>query len=227
MKLKLLRLDCSIEIVPEAVTTLEIEDRKLFSRVVESLISEKGRYATEPYLLFDGNQAVQPRGGMRVINSLPVMPPPDRGLSVKLLKKIGTQLEVDSAAWIKLSTLFGEASEIIEEAANGLQGDYCLTKDWDIETYLKAFGFTVVPRDDCSLLDNCIHMLGLCADLEPEVPVAIVNAKSFFLPEELAILFDEAVFSGISLLLLESWKDERTYTLERKVAIDQHFLLEL
>lgn len=227
MRFELLRLGCSVELACDYVATLQVEDRVLFSRIVNSLLSEKGEYAAEPYLIKgDEGEDLPVRGGLRVVHTLPVMPTLDRGLQVKLFKKIGALVEADPEKYLRLIALMGEVNMLIEESAGGLRGDYCLTKDWDIETYLKGFGFSQVPREQYSLLDNCIHLLGVYADLEPGVPVVLVNAKSFFSKEELGELFSQSVFSGIRLLMLETWTDSLRYELERKHVIDQHFLFE-
>ena len=76
-----------------------------------------------------------------------------------------------------------------------------------------------------SLLDNCIRLFGLCADVMGETPIVLVNAKSFFAENELQELLEQAIFYGIELFLIESWDDPDSYPLERKYVIDQHFLV--
>lgn len=228
MRLMFLRLGCSLNLDRDTVATLQVEDRLLFSRIVSSLLSEKGQHAIEPYLLKnDEGKSISPRNGLHIFNSLPTPSALDRSLQTKLFRKVGLQIESESATYLRLVDLIGEVNMLIEEAANGLQGDYCLTKEWDVETYLKGYGFSLVPREEHSLLENCMHLFGLYADLEPDVPIVMVNAKSFFSAEELDELFEGAIFCGIQLLLLESWSDSQNHVLERKTVIDQHFLCEL
>ena len=49
LELKIARFESLLAIGEDHVTTLEIEDRHLFTRVVRSLISGEGMEAEEPY----------------------------------------------------------------------------------------------------------------------------------------------------------------------------------
>lgn len=131
---------------------------------------------------------------------------------------------MDSTKYELVKELSGRLQTTLEESFSGLWGNYSLSIDWDVETYLKAFNLSpIVTRDD-TLLDNCIRLFGLCADAGVNTPIAIVNAKSFFSPEELDELMEQAVFSGTQLILLETWADKVFYKQERKIVIDQHFI---
>jgi len=68
MRFRLLRLDVDVEIQEGDISTLEIEDRTLFARVVKALLSEVGEYAEEPYLLFDDSgKRVNPKKEASVV----------------------------------------------------------------------------------------------------------------------------------------------------------------
>ena len=227
MKLRLLRLGVDVDLLADSVATLEIEDRVLYTRVVSSLLSEAGEYAEEPYLLFanDGKR-VSPKNAFHVVNSLPDVPLNDRIMLTRLFRFIAEQSELNPEEYEQIRTLSTALIEATEEIVSGLRGDYSLGIEWNYETYLKSFGLAPVSGRDYTLLDNCIRLLGLCADISDPAPVILVNAKSFFAVKEIDELFQQAVFSGVRLLLLESWRDSNDYSLERKTVIDQHLCLE-
>ena len=56
------------------------------------------------------------------------------------------------------------------------------------------------------------------------MPLVLVNAKSFFAPEELDALIEQAVFCGVEVLLLESWHDSDSHLNEEKTVLDQQFI---
>ncbi len=227
MRFRLLRLDVDVEIQEGDISTLEIEDRTLFARVVKALLSEVGEYAEEPYLLFDDSgKRVNPKKALHVINTLPEVPLSDRTMLAKLFKLVTERSELEPALYEQIQSLSSALMEATEDIVGGMRGDYGLAVEWSYETFLKSFGLSPITNQDYSLLDNCIRLFGFCADIGDLAPVVLVNAKSFFSENELEELFDQAVFSGTRLLLLESWIDARTFTRETKTTIDQHLCAE-
>ena len=228
MRLKLTRLGCDVELSEERCATLQVEDRTLFTRIVRSLLSEKGEYAEEPYLLLkDDGKVYSPKGALLVINTLPELPLGDRKLLGKLYKQVIRQLELNPVLHEAIGLLAAELRSKAEEATDGLWGDYQLAATWSFESYLKAFSLSPIAGEDYSLLDNCMRFVDLWADVGDGVPLVLVNSKSFFSETELEELVSHSVFSGIRLLLLESWKDELLRDFELKTAIDQDFYIEI
>lgn len=220
----MLRLELDVDLGCGSVTTLRVTDKALFARVVESLLSEKGEYAKEPYLLFDEDgKRVSPKRKMLVLHTLPEVPLNDRVLVDKLLNRIRNVSEADTTIYEKIQGLSAKLNCVVEETAGFLFGDYSFAKDWDLGTYLKAFSFLPQMGKCYTLLDNCIRLVELVTDVAPEMPLVMVNAKSFFTNEELWELFDRAVFSGVQLLLLETYNDKVSYEQERLIVVDRHF----
>lgn len=224
MKLVFPQLECSLTIDRSAVSTLQVEDRKTFSRVVASLESEAGEEADEPYaLLGDKDRRLPSRKAMLFVDALPSVPLSDRTLLAKLNKRMARELEMDSERYARIQELSARLGSEIESVAERLWGDYSVCSDWDFDAYLKVFGFAPLLGECDGLLDKCIRFIDLCSDIEERRPLVFVNAKSFFSREELEELFGRVVFSGIQALFLESWHDTDIYENERKVVIDQQF----
>ena len=226
MKLQLLRFQCDVDLAPGCVRTLQIEDHHVFARVVESLASEKGLEAVEPYALWDeAGKKVNPKKALLLLNSLPAVPYDDKALLAKLYAYMRMQLENAPDANEGVSQLAYGILDALEAKALELWGTYSFGEDWSVEAFLKAFAFTPAINGDAMLLDRAIALFGLCADIGFQSPMVMVNAKSFFDAKELETLFQQAVFFGVRLLLLESHKDEMHYDIEQKVIIDQDFLV--
>lgn len=224
MILKLLRFDGELTIGPEKVTTLEIENRHVFSRVVASLLSEKGEEAIEPYAIWDDKgKKKTAKGAFLALSSLPDLPLNDR----TLLSKLYTQLALNINDNIELSDKIADTTSELEGYFLGenleLWGQYDFGTRWDVGQILKAFSFRPAVDDDQLLLDRLISFFGLCADINHGKPLLMVNAKSFFEPDELSEVASQAFFYGIQLLMLESWADDATHEWEQKTCIDQWF----
>lgn len=227
MILKLLQLECTVAVNESSVTTLQIEDRKTFARVVASLESELGEAADEPYILMDEKgKRISPRKALLIIDSLPNIPLSDRTLLGKLYKRMARELEMDSERFIKVRELATELRNVFESVSDSLWGDYMATSEWEFDAYLKVFGFSPMLGESDGLLDKCMRFIDLCFDVEERRPLVLVNAKSFFSQEELDELLERAVISGIKMILVESWRDSESHPYERKVVIDQHFYVD-
>lgn len=226
MKLQLLRFGEGIEISPGKVSVLEVESRRLFTRVVRALLSERGQEADEPYQLWDDNdKAVNPKKALVVLNALPAVPYDNKTLLGKLYTKVERMIEGDDELERKLREMGWGITSAIEDVGIALWGNYCFDARWSLGQYLRAFGFHPDCGDDEPLLENCIRFLGLCADVDQAIPVVMVNAKMFFDRDELEELYSQAVFLGTSLLLLETQHDSIRSEQERKMVIDQDFLV--
>lgn len=224
MRIRLMRLGCDIELSFGAVTTLQVEDRQLFARIVRSLLSEQGEYAEEPYLLFDESEkAVSPKKAAYIINSLPDIPINEKQVIGLLYKRIKEQSELDSSRYERIQELMGSLFKELEGVSETLWGSYSFALSWELETYLKAFCFLPDSGEEFSVLDNCLRFFELCADVGNKRFLIFVNAKSFFSQKELEELFENAVFSKNQALFIESWVDEAKYMYENKIVIDQHF----
>lgn len=226
MRFKLLRFDSVVDVVPGVPSVLEVEDHALFARVTGSLISGLGEEAEEPYLLWDEakGKAINPKKGMLVLHSLPELPYDDKKLLGKLYSHMQGLLEKDGEAQDAIAVLTEGLGARLEGIGCRLRGTYDFEVEWSVEHYLKAFAFEPV-YDGCeTFLERCISFFGLCSDIELAKTLVMVNAKSFFTPDEMRELYEQVFFLNIPLLLIEPSIDEHVYERERKRCIDLHFL---
>lgn len=226
MRLQLLRFGEGVELGNGKVTAIEIENCHLFTRVVRALLSEQGKDAVEPYQLWDDTgKAVSPKKSLVVLHSLPVVPYDNKTLLGKLWTKVSRLIEGDDECERLLYGLGAQISNVVEDVGIALWGNYAFEQAWSLEQHLKAFEFKPVCGETETLLENCIRFFGLCADADQSMPVVMVNAKSFFEQNELKELYSQAVFLGTTLVILDSRHDTTCYELERKMVIDQDFLV--
>ena len=224
MILKLLRFDGELSIGPEKVTTLEIENRHVFSRVASSLISERGEEAVEPYAIWDdAGKKKTAKGAFLVLSSLPELPLNDRTLLSKLYAKLAGSIRDDIELSDKIAGTTAELKNYFLDENIELWGQYEFGSTWDVAQVLKSFSFRPAADDDQTLLERMVNLFGLCADVNLGKPILLINAKSFFEPEELSEVASQAFFYGCPLMMLESWTDDSTHDWEQKTCIDQWF----
>lgn len=227
MKIKFARFSSLLDLDAGHVLTLEVVERTLFARIVMSLTSELGEKAIEPYFMFDGERSVAPRGKLLFLDNLPELPLRDRAFEKALYEKLAE--EVADMPGLEQGMQEIEArgrtlSDDIRSRSLGMWGTYDFEVHWDLMAYLKAFGFGVRLDGSETFLERCISFFGLCVDIGFNKPLVAINLKSFLSKNELEKLFGQAIFHGIHLVLLESWKDENVYDSERKIRIEQGLL---
>ena len=54
MRLVFSGLESPVEVTPGRCSTIEVENQTLFTRIAQSLLSGEGRYATEPFSIWEG-----------------------------------------------------------------------------------------------------------------------------------------------------------------------------
>lgn len=224
LEVKITRFEQVIQLDSQHVFTLEVNDRHLFTRVVRSFLSGKGLEADEPYQVWRNGKAVSARNALYVVNGFPSLPLTDRTLLTSLYERISLRLGDNLNLSARLQELSLEVEDVFDEMAVSLWGDYRFASHWDPRVYLKAFALHPHVEEDSSLLDTCVRFFGLCADVTFDRALVLVNAKSFFVESELYELFSQAIFYGVRLFLLESWHDDTTLALERKMRVDQDFI---
>lgn len=226
MKIKFDRFEHTIPISSDKASFLEIQNRVVFAKVVQSLQDEGLDQAIEPFSLWneDGTERKKRGSVFLFINNLPSLPLTDRKLIGSLIKKLTKSVNTDFEISSEITALTLKIEDLIEQKESKFKGSYDFELDYALESFIKALSFGSAARSNESLLEKGISFLDLCSDIELKKVLVFVNAKSFFLPEEIQKLIDHAIFLKIPVLFLESWHDDVIYNNSSKMCIDQHFL---
>ena len=224
MRLCFAGFENAIELRTDSVVTLEVHNRVMFRNVCESLMLGEGVDAVEAYTLWDGDIELRPFGQFMFVADPLNLPWQDKDLSNAAANKIERFLLEDESARMALEEMTASVELLIQRLALQMSSDYGFTLNWDLKRYLKYFGFGIDVMSDDSLFDKLIKFLRLAEDAGLKRTLAFVNLKLFLSEKELVQVFDQAVFSGLSLMLLENVADESEYPLECKYVIDQDFL---
>lgn len=223
MRLSFSGLERPIDIVAGRPYVLEVENQALFTRLCQSLRGGEGRYASEPYTVWNEEAELRPEAAMLFVDSPLDLPWDDRALMGEVTKLFERLLlddeelrgEIDAAAQ-------GIASKILSLGMD-LNADYCFGIEWDVRRFAKTFGFGI-DRAQKTLLDSLIDFLSLTLDANCQKVLVFVNLKTFLTKNELKELYRHAFFSKTSLLLLENRRDKADYEYEQKRTVDLHFL---
>ena len=105
MKLVFSGFENAIELEPGYPSVIQIENPALFARAAMSLQSGEGRYALEPYSIWDDDVEVKPKDALMLIGDPLSLPWDDKALSMAVFKKVerefledeGLRLEIEKS----------------------------------------------------------------------------------------------------------------------------------
>lgn len=225
MKLLFSGFEEAIEIDQQRVALLEVENKVLFSRICQSLLSELGETSLEPYSLWsDTDVKMKPVDSFLLVMNPFDLPWQHKALAGKLYARLEKILLEDEEARREIEGLCQQLSSRVLSLGFQLQSDYAFAIEWEMRKYLRSFGFGVDANIENRLLDNLIKFLALAADVSFDKVLVFVNIKAFLTEKELKEFYSQVVFFNLKVLLLESQNDVTRFEQERKMLIDQHFL---
>lgn len=225
MRISFAGFDSPIDLNCSRIAVLQIENKALFARVVQSLLQSKGMDALEPYTVWDeSGNAVPPGKAFLPVCDPFSLPWSHKSLAGGLYAKLESMLRIDEEVSAKLQLLGSQLRSEICCMGFDLNGDYGFAVEWEMRRFLKAFDFGIGPQEGASLLDNLIRFFDYVADMAIAETLLFVNLKTFLTKNELSSVYERLFFHGIRALLLENHESEYYNELERKTVVDQHFI---
>lgn len=224
MRLVFAGLDRPFELEPGNCTTLEVENQALFVRLVRSLVSGEGRYADEPYSVWEGDEELKPRDALLVIDNPLQLPWDERGFMGSVFKRIEREYLEDEDLRRAVEGLQSAMASQLAALGMGLNADFSFGQEWDFRRYLKFMGFGVGYQESKSFLDNQLNFLSLALDSGDKRVLVFVNLKTFLSENDFRMFLDQVFFQKSRVLLLENKLDSNSYEHESKRCIDLHFI---
>ena len=225
MNLSFTGLENQIVINSGKTSTLEIHNRKLFERICRSLMSLDGEQAIEPFsVTADGGKIVSAKNALLVVPTPLELPWGDKGLLGALFQKMAELVHETPETGDSLYEHHHAASRLLEEVALKMESDYAFAVEWDIQKFLKAFGFGVDRDPEDSIFDNCIKLLSLAEDMGFKKTLVFINLKLFLTDSELETLLERIFISNLQVLLVEAVPDFSPREHESKLVVDLDLL---
>ena len=207
-----------------AVSVLEVQNRALFTRVCWSLASGLGLDAIEPYSLWDDDAELKAAAQFLVVASPLALPWDDKAFSGGLSAGFERMVLEDEAVRREIEEAFAILQSRLSRVALGFDSDYAFGIDWELKRYLRTYGFGVDIADDEPLIDKLIKFLMMARDASLKKTLLFVNLKLFLTENEFDLFLEQALFSRLSVLLVENVCDAPLRPQERKYTIDQDLL---
>ena len=208
-----------------AVSVLEVQNRMLFARICESLVSGLGVDAIEPYSLWDDAGVEMKTDSQFLLICSPLeLPWDDKALAGGLASQFERIVFEDEGVRRDIEDLFELFQSRLCQAALELNSNYAFGVNWELKRYLRTYGFGVDLVDGEPLIDKLIKFLMLAKDASLKKVLVFINLKLFLTEKELDLFFEQAFFSRLSIILIENILDCSCHLHERKYAVDQDLL---
>ena len=224
MKLIFHGLEHPIELLAGRPSVLQIENSALFARVCLSLLSSEGRFAPEPYTIWQEDSELEPKDSLMVISDMLNLPWDDRAFMATVVKRMEREFLEDEELRGKMEAAEAFLRERINSLGMGFNADYEFALQWNLKRHLKYLGFGVSYCPEKSFLDNLLNFLSLALDSGCKRVLVFINLKNFLTKTELEVLYEHVFYSKLAVLLLENKVDANTYEYEVKHIVDQHFI---
>ena len=217
-------LDNPMELEAGECSTLEVQSSTLFARLARSMLSGEGRYAEEPYSIWDGDAELKPKDALLVIDNPLQLPWDERGLMGAIIKRMEREYLEDEDLRKAVEDYQRSINSALMALGLGMNADLGFSQEWDFKRYLKFVGFGVSYQEGKSFLDNLLNFLSLALDAGEKRTFVFVNLKTFLSENDFMLFLDQVFFQKTSVLLLENRRDEHYHEHERKRVVDLHFI---
>lgn len=217
-------LDSPMELETGECSTLEVQSSPLFARLARSMLSGEGRYAEEPYSIWDGDVELKPKDALLVIDNPLQLPWDERGLMGTIIKRMEREYLEDEDLRKAVEDYQRSINSALMALGLGMNADLGFSQEWDFRRYLKFAGFGVSYQEGKSFLDNLLNFLSLALDAGEKRTFVFVNLKTFLSENDFKLFLDQVLFQKTRVLLLENKCDEHYYEHERKRVVDLHFI---
>lgn len=225
MNIRFSGLERAFSIHPGKATLVIIENSILYTRVCQSLLSNEGEQAVEPYSLWDdGDKMIPPKDVFLGIADPFNLPWGHRMLSAGWQEGIRAHVVEDDEACRMLEALNGQLRSKIADLSLRMHSDYAFAIEWDMLRYLKTFGYGVDLDADAPLFDNIMKFLSFVADSSFSGVPVFINLGTFLSTNQVQEVRAEAIFLNLSTLFLENRCSHDKVSGDSRYLIDQDLL---
>ena len=221
MIMRMSNFENDIVVSDEYVRVLEIEDKKLFINIVQSIHGLcYNKEGTEYIVLLDGDRQVDFAKDVYFIIDALNLDLNDRKILSKLYLKMKNLLELEHK--IQLDSYLKEALDLINTVFIEFPFELTYKSEIQVEDFLKLYGFRLYTQEESFMeqmlyLIDLISLLGLCKVL------IFCNIKSFFTDEQIEEIYKYVVYNKLHVLLVEGNITEELLPFEKKIRIDGDF----
>lgn len=216
-----IRLFCSeyqLDIHDDEVATLEILNRDCFRRILNELKGFESNDVREINIL-DGNSLIDTKD-MTIVFDPYAIDVNDKNYLSKLYKAIESYFIKSDDNIFSLNQLSAYINLHFDNLIFGYPLDLTTKDQLTLKDYLKFLDVKVNEEYD-SLQDRIIQFISLNGVIKFTKVIIFVNLKSILSQESIDCIISCSIRSRCPIILLENTLDERNFSYERKLSLDE------
>ena len=217
MNLKVNYFENNICLNNENIQVIEIENKKIFYRLVSNLfLIKNGEKLNELYFYNDKNEELNIGNRVEVYVNFFEFDLNSKKNINSLQKKINNDLTEESKN--ELYNNFKKLCKSFGKILNEIDLPIVLNDNFSIEEIIKLFKFSVKSNND--LLNNLLLLIDIEKILNLNEILFFVNLKQFLTKGELLEFYKYSIYNNIKIILIDSQSYGTTIDYEKKLIID-------
>ncbi len=219
MMIKFNFLDNIIEITDDFITTIEVENKKYFYRIIKNLYDIEKGILSENIVFFDENRKELNRNGkIKVYTNYFELQPNSNKVTNEMTKYFSNLLlEEDKLA---IQKQYKKLVNLYKKFLNNLDIPLVVEENNSIDNILKQLKVSFNVQDN--LLDNLLLILDIEHVFQFNDLLIFVNLKQYLNKVELIELYKYAIYNKVQILLIDSQSYGCTQNYEKKLIIDEN-----
>ena len=218
-------LENNIELSTEHISVVEVSNKALFLSLATALYSGDGYNERQPFTLYekDDDKLIKNSNAFYFITDLLNIDLNNRQIMKSVLERLTARCLDDEILYQKINNANITINTAICELLNEYNVDFSISTEWNTAKYLKAFDFGVDEYESFDVLNKLFQYVSICSEFVKSAIICIINLKSYLTESEINEFYKFALYNKVQVLLFESNMDNRTFSEERKLIIDNEF----
>lgn len=217
-------MDNDIEFLCEYVNVLEVENKDLYVKIVQSFHQiMDGFEPIEPIVLLDKNKELSLSKNITILYDPFNFEFNNKNIITKLYQVINEEIVNNLECKYEFDSLLKQLSRIILNVAAEFNWDYSYNDNVYPIDYLKVLNLKIEEQREQKVLDRLLNLIDILSEFKLSNLLILVNFKCYFQENELLEIYKYVKYKGICLLLIEPFKMEKVLPYELKLTIDSEY----
>ena len=217
MKINVNYLENEIDIVPDCVFAIEIENKKYFYRLTHELYNiYQGIVSNEITLYDDSNQEITGTNKIKIFINYFDFQLDSKKYINDIYKNIENNISEENK--MKLINEYKKIISLYKRALNEIDLPICINPDFDVESLTKLLKIKLEIKNE--ILDNLLLIIDLENALNRKNILFFINLKQYLTNDELLELYKYSIYRQIPIVLIDSQNYGTSIKYEKKLIID-------
>lgn len=225
MIMRIFSFDNEIEFSEDYIHVLQIEDAKLFARIVSSInngINDINPLQENILFLEEDNEVKMSKDIMLIID-IWNFDFNQKKIQTALFQHMEKTFQIEYERMHQFNTLIKKLEIDAMDVWNELPFEFSYKENISITEYLKLIGLKIKCEENHGIVERIFSIIDIVEYFRVAKLVVFVNIKLYLNPKELQEVYKYALYKKVPLLLLETGKEKETMQNEKILFVDSDY----